>query len=400
MSKELCLSKDIVVKEYPYLFKKDKTGKLRVWHLQAIKNLNRCKIVTEFGCKDGKMIRQEKEVLEGKNKGKKNETTNEQQMILMCDKIFDDKKTKEKYIDNIEDVYKVSELDDDSSLSFLPMLAQTFEPKSNVAKKVDMKFPCFVQPKLDGIRCLTYLKNNTIVNQSRTLKYFNNLSHINDELNSLFKEYPKLVLDGELYNHYIDFNKISGIIKKQHLQDSDKQNLLIIKFYIYDCFFIDDLKKTFQERKDFISKHITSEFKNSIAVETIYCNNSTSEFMKLHGMFESKKYEGTILRNIDSAYEFTRSNNLQKYKSFIDSEFEIIGYKEGCGLDSGTVIWRCKTTTGEEFDVRPIGTKEERKKMFENGEKYIGKLLTVTYQELSAYKIPRFPVGKTIRDYE
>ena len=90
----------------------------------------------------------------------------------------------------------------------------------------------------------------------------------------------------------------------------------------------------------------------------------------------------------------------QKFKTFCDDEFEIIDYKEGSGLDSGTVIWKCKTKDGKEFDVRPKGTVDERKKLLKNGNKCIGKMLTVTYQELSEYGVPRFPVGKTIRDYE
>jgi DNA ligase-1 len=38
--------------------------------------------------------------------------------------------------------------------------------------------------------------------------------------------------------------------------------------------------------------------------------------------------------------------------------------------------------------------------LYKRGDSLIGKYLTVTYQELSEYGVPRFPVGKTIRDYE
>ena len=112
------------------------------------------------------------------------------------------------------------------------------------------------------------------------------------------------------------------------------------------------------------------------------------------------KYEGAILRNRDSIYEFRRSKHLQKFKTFSDDEFEIIDFKEGTGHDLGTVIWKCKTKSGKEFDVRPIGTVQERSELFKNGDILVGKMLTVTYQELSEFGVPRFPVGKTIRDYE
>jgi DNA ligase-1 len=41
---------------------------------------------------------------------------------------------------------------------------------------------------------------------------------------------------------------------------------------------------------------------------------------------------------------------------------------------------------------------EQRREWFTNGKQYIGKLLTVIYQELSEQEVPRFPVGKAVRD--
>lgn len=49
---------------------------------------------------------------------------------------------------------------------------------------------------------------------------------------------------------------------------------------------------------------------------------------------------------------------------------------------------------------RPRGMWEQRKEWFDNGEAYVGKPLTVRYQELTQDGIPRFPVGIAVRDYE
>jgi DNA ligase-1 len=57
-----------------------------------------------------------------------------------------------------------------------------------------------------------------------------------------------------------------------------------------------------------------------------------------------------------------------------------------------------KTEEGKEFSVRPKGTIEMRQDWFRNGKKYVGKMLTVIYQELSEQKVPRFPVGKSVRE--
>jgi DNA ligase-1 len=91
---------------------------------------------------------------------------------------------------------------------------------------------------------------------------------------------------------------------------------------------------------------------------------------------------------------------LQKYKEFFENEYEICGFREAEGRDKGTVIWFCRlpNDTGSVFSVRPRGTLEMRRTWFLKGDDYIGKKLTVIYQELSEYGVPRFPVGKCIRD--
>jgi DNA ligase OB-like domain len=62
------------------------------------------------------------------------------------------------------------------------------------------------------------------------------------------------------------------------------------------------------------------------------------------------------------------------------------------------VIWECKTGCGKLFSVKPRGTFEERRIMFNNASTQIGLFLTVIFQEYSADGIPRFPVGKSVRD--
>jgi len=68
-------------------------------------------------------------------------------------------------------------------------------------------------------------------------------------------------------------------------------------------------------------------------------------------------------------------------------------------LKNGTAIWVCKV--GEQhFSVRPEGTLEVRRKFLQDQGNYIGKQLTVRYQNLTTLGIPRFPVGVVVRDYE
>jgi DNA ligase-1 len=115
---------------------------------------------------------------------------------------------------------------------------------------------------------------------------------------------------------------------------------------------------------------------------------------------EKAGYEGVMLRNPDAPYApGKRSNGLLKLKSFVDGEFEIVGFEEATGKDKGTVVFVCSISSSK-FRVRPIGTLAERAKMLKDAPKLVGKKLTVRYQELSDDGIPRFPVGIAVRDYE
>ena len=123
-----------------------------------------------------------------------------------------------------------------------------------------------------------------------------------------------------------------------------------------------------------------------------------SDFRRLFAEFVEAGYEGIMLRNGAGVYRANyRSNDLQKYKEFMEDEYRIIDFKEGEGRDLGAVIWVCETADGKEFSLRPRGSIEQRREWFNDGDSYIGKYVTVIFQELTEDGKPRFPVGKALR---
>ena len=79
----------------------------------------------------------------------------------------------------------------------------------------------YIQPKLDGVRCL-FQKDGAY---SRTGRKWMNIEHIEENLEGFFKEYPNLILDGELYNHKLknDFEKIISLVRRKKPIDKDKK---------------------------------------------------------------------------------------------------------------------------------------------------------------------------------
>jgi DNA ligase-1 len=375
---------------FPILYGIEKNGKVKIWSASVFKHNSEDKAVSviEFGQIDGKKQIANREYTEGKNIGKKNETTPLQQCINETIKKWKDKKEKENYNEKNEE--KNEEKEEDKK--YFPMLAHTYEPNTKKNKKNDINFPCYVQPKLDGLRCIIYWVNNVVKCQSRTGTFFDSLLHITDELENFLKN-NNIILDGELYTDSIPFEELAGLIKKKKLSEGDREKLKIVKYHVYDIINNDKYEYRLKDINSYIKN-----FQYIVRVPTYQVEN-TLQFKEYFSQFIQTGYEGIMLRNINGLYSCNyRSHDLQKYKEFCESEYKINSFKEGDGRDKGTVIWICKTDDGKEFSVRPRGTIDKRKELYNNGKKYIGKKLTVIYQELSEMGIPRFPVGKDIRD--
>jgi ATP-dependent DNA ligase len=277
----------------------------------------------------------------------------------------------------------------------LPMLAERFQDRGS-----KIVFPCFVQPKFDGTRTIGIcgLKAGEPCLFSRTRKAYPHLEHIQAVIRSL----PKgLVLDGELYTNEYNFQEIVGTVKKKTLTAADAVKHGHIQLHVYDIVMegmgFEDRFKTLVQ--------VFDRFKDRIGTVLQLCKTEVAAneaaVKKKHDEYVEEGYEGIMLRNKDGLYKVGgRSVDLQKFKMFLDDEYDIVGFYEGEGAEKGCVLWRCKTPEGRVFGCRPHGTQEERRELFKHGSEYVGKKLTVRYQELTDDGIPRFPVGIAIRDYE
>jgi ATP-dependent DNA ligase len=219
------------------------------------------------------------------------------------------------------------------------------------------------------------------------------LQHIREELDRLP---PQFILDGELYSTELTFQEIVGLVKAKTIKEGDLEKQKKISLHVYDII----CPLSYQERYANLSILFRRrKFEHIVLVKTEWCEDQ-KQMLEKHADYIAQGYEGIMLRNQDGLYKGSRSADLQKYKEFLDKEYEIIGYQEGQGLEQGCVIWTCKTELGATFSCRPRGSREERQQLFQNGEQYVGKWLTVRYQEETDDGLPRFPVGITFRDYE
>ena len=272
-----------------------------------------------------------------------------------------------------------------------PMLAYKVDKKP-----VDWSEKVFIQPKLDGVRCI-FTKDGAY---SRTGKEFKNLAHIKYDLTDYFRKHPNSVLDGELYNHALknDFEKIISLVRKQKPTDQDAREAEdLVQYHVYDTIAegVD-----YEDRFNWLTRYLPIAATMTLIKNTVV--ESQDEAKMLHNVHLAQGYEGSMLR-LNKPYEQKRSYNLQKFKDFSDTEATIVGYEAGKGKFTGLIgKFFMQDDDGNEFGC-PIGKGynfADRKNILDNIHDYIGQRATFTYFQRTQAGSYRHPLFKTLRNYE
>ena len=269
------------------------------------------------------------------------------------------------------------------------------------AKPIDWSENVFMQPKLDGVRCIIQTDDQgKVIAYSRTGKPWLNINHILKDLKLFFDQQPDVILDGELYNHDLrdDFEQIISLVRTQkpspYVRSKSKK---LVQFHCYDYANGSDSYKTRMNNLAVASFY--SYCVKYVPTSVVYHYNHAQ--LK-HQAFLERGYEGSILR-LDKPYEQKRSYSLQKFKDFHDAEATIIGYVKGKGKRTGTLgKFIMKDDEGIEFGCPPGKgfNYKDLTKILNNIDDYIGQRATFTYFERTKANSYRHPMFKTLRNYE
>lgn len=280
------------------------------------------------------------------------------------------------------------------------MLAKTLSERQRESLPEEI----FVQPKLDGIRCLT----NGRVFYSRLGNPLEVPARIKADIEAMLKrrQIPETEFwwDGELYIHGESFQTIQSALKNLSRPHPKRDQ---IRYFVYDA--VSTLPQ--DDRFEYLSKYrklIRDIYKGSDKLPSVrflsthrILKEEIDDYLRL---FEKEGYEGLIARWPDAPYVNKRSTNLLKLKTFKEDDFMIIAVKEGKGKNEGTAIFTCRVAktdleaeiNDETFDVTAPGTYEEKADHLNDNR--IGRYLTVKYQELTDDGIPRFPIALGIKE--
>ena len=281
-----------------------------------------------------------------------------------------------------------------------PMLAYKVD-----AKPIDWTNKVYMQPKLDGVRCLIQLNDKgEVYAYSRTGKPWLNIAHILEDLEYFFEIHPDVVLDGELYNHDLrdDFEKIISLVKKKKPTDDDRLEAAeLVEYHIYDVASMTIANYTtrlnyINSISNFQWNHILRRVDTKVALDF-------DDALKMHKKNLKLGYEGSIYRSFEGKYKGTRSWDLMKFKDFHDAEATIVGYEIGKGKREGTLgKFIMQDYEGNKFGCPPGKgyNYKDLANMLENIHDYIGQYATFTYFERTKAGSYRHPHYKAIRNYE
>lgn len=354
------------------IYKKDTSGKLRFLEVSTFQG----ELTQTSGVIGTESPVTHRKFCEGKNLGKSNETTAQQQAIKMAEALIVDKLT-HGYFKTIEET--------ETEEVVLPMLAKDYKKES---KKIKWgSEDVHVQPKLDGMRCLAFLHSDgRIVLMSRAGKEILGMDHIRKDLASIsnFEGEDRIILDGELYVHGESFQDNMRYVKSYKPGFTER-----ISYHVYDV--IEEGVFHFRKPRRFIQ-----DLENVKEVST-YAVSNEKQMLNWHESFIKDGYEGTMIRRSKEEYKKNgRSSDLLKYKDFQDIALKIIDIiANESRPEQGTPVFELN---GNQFKSGMKYSHADRIEFLENKNTYIGKTAEIRFFEYTDSGIPRFPVMVGIRE--
>lgn len=365
----------------PTLYSRTSTGAVQQWTIEIQDDAYR----THHGQVDGKIQTTEWTTCFAKNEGKANATTAEEQALKEAQALWK-KQTESGYFEDIDNIDNLAWLE--------PMRANDYKKVKAKDKKNALAYPLFVQPKLDGHRCIIRKDGAW----TRNGKRYASIPHIEQALQPLFERFPDIVLDGELYADKFanDFNELSSIVRKSKPTADDllksKENM---QYWIYD---VADVSKKFSARTQLLKDLLLTFGSECLVFVPTEKVNSDAELVAMYEQCIDQNFEGMMVRT-DTVYEFKRTNALLKYKEFQDAEFVAVECIEGNGNRKGTLA--CIVFVNEDghrFRGDMTGSRDYNRDLWNKRDQILGTRWTVKFFNRTPDKnIPRFPKVKAQR---
>lgn len=288
------------------------------------------------------------------------------------------------------------------------MPLRTIKPQLAVAwaKPLEkLEYPVIAEPKLDGVRCVCIIDSDGVPSfWSRDEKLFVNFEELEHQIRNLtqMSSLKDMFFDGEIMATSGNFDDTISRSRSHR----GKNTHIPYVYNIFDVGFFNPTKPVMplRERKELLSHWFGIGLGLIKIVPRAYCNDAT-ELLEYHKKNCRNGYEGTMVKPMDSLYYHGRNKDWKKIKPFLSADLKIVSMSEGKGKasnmmgrmvvegvieDNDNQLVRCEVGTGF--------TDELRKELWNNQDKYIGKVVEIQYQEVTKDNSLRFPSFKRFRN--
>jgi len=412
----------------PWLYKFDAKGTLKRWRCGVEGNVFYAEYGTVFltNGKEGKVRRTPAKPIAGNTR----EQDANRQAQNVCQQEWDDKRRRDTYhpSDSIPTCTpeEWSELHNDNRK--WPAVCLAWKDANESEQECSVAKPWIGQLKVDGDRCTAWHTNDNVQLYSRKCLEMKFKDHIREQLTNLFCLIHFLKtgdethyttydfgIDGEIWNPKLGSHQQSHSVSARTVNRHADE-----KQQCFAWFDIIDYTMTAKERFDLIKKvkDFLMEFGENLNTEPnienmnqkdlciggdfgnifIVPSKTLSDIGDVYDFYEhstNMKFEGLVLRRLDHKYPTAREHKtaqMIKMKPFEDAEFEVIGYKQGEADRAGCVVWECRNdVNAETFGCSQMGDVEFQRGLFEEGDQYIGKKITVRFDGRSDKGIPVKP---------
>lgn len=236
----------------------------------------------------------------------------------------------------------------------------------------------FAQPKLKGERCRVEWFHGDPVLLSSYGNEFKFLNHIKETLQIHFK-YHHLLLDGELYKHGWNFERIHSAASRKVNENPDTTGL---EFHIFDY----QSDESQWQRIHILGEKRQAYFFKDPLVYVPYTIVTPYTWLKQANIYTSEGYEGIILRGAIWNYETKRSLGMLKFKPTEEDTYIILDVSEAIskeGNPKGMVgSFQVYGDDGTAFYVGAGKLSHtERVRYWDYREEIIGKMLKVKHEK-------------------
>lgn len=351
------------------LYGKDKSGKLKLWEVYTEDNI----VIVRHGKLGGKIQEKRTESF-GKNQGKSNETSDSEQATL---------EATAKYVKQCKKGYYPTKEEALDHVEFTPMKAHDYK---DFADRVT--YPCYLQPKLNGLRSLTNEDKEMVSKAGEPYNYPVNWKEELCQLN-----FP---LDGEVFAGHMKQGGLSlqqvNSAWKKHNDNTPK-----LKYYIYDIP-VEGIE--WSQRLTLLEDLLkNTTFKHLVFVEGKWCNNEEEADQYYQEQLDLGA-EGVVYRNADGLYEYGyRSYSLIKRKPRPDAEAKVISVMKD---KNNWGVLTCQLENGKMFEcqMRVDSHESINYRLYENSLTLIGKFIKFEYEEFSDDGKPTKPAGVGLRELD